>query len=184
MKRKIRFDPGAVLLLGIVLFSMTWKEAAALSVAAIAHEAGHVVMLELLGSHPQGVHFTLSGPVILYTEPDSAWKAVMIALSGPLSGLLLSWALHQVWSTCAEISLLLSAINLMPVLPLDGGRALQAALSDCGIKLLSMLGFLIPFVLMMFGLALIRYGQNGFGILVFGSWLLLLSCQESQLDVK
>lgn len=184
MRRRIRYDSGAVLLLGIILFSLTWNEAAALTVAAIAHEAGHVVMLVMLGSVPQGVHFTLSGPVILYREPDSVWKAVMITLSGPLSGLLLSLILHLIWPACSEISLLLSVFNLIPVLPLDGGRVLQAAMPSQKIKLLSILGFLIPSALMIFGLAMIRYGQNGFGILVFGCWLLLLSCQEAQLDVK
>ena len=184
MKRKIRSDPGAVLLLGVLLFSLTFKEVAALFTAVIVHETGHLIALMIVDTPPGGIHFTVSGPVILYHQPEEKWKVVFCALSGPLLGLLMFCVLYHAWPACAEISLLLSVINLLPVLPLDGGRAMHALLTGRIRFIFSALGFLIPFAFMLAGLVLVYLGQNGNGLLMFGVWLLILSCQEQQIDVK
>ena len=156
MKRNVRCDPGAVLLLGLLLFSLTIREVAALFTAA----------------------------VILYHQPEEKWKVVFCALSGPFLGLLLFCALRHAWTDCAEISLLLSIINLLPVLPLDGGRALNALLVGQIRFVIPVFGFLIPFSFMMTGLVLTYQKQGGSGLLMFGSWLLILTCQEPRFDVK
>ena len=46
------------------------------------------------------------------------------------------------------------------------------------------LGFLIPVLFLLSGLSFVAERQNGSGLLMFGAWLLLLSCQETQFDVK
>ena len=184
MNRRIRFDPGAVLLLGILIFTLTPKEIAALLASAAVHETGHLVALLTAGSPPRGVHFTLSGPVIICQHSDSGWKDAFCALSGPLCGLVFAFILRKMWPLFAEISLLLSVLNLIPVLPLDGGRAMQALLRGSYSKLQCVLEFLIPAVFMLAGLMLIGRGENGSGLLMFGAWLLILSCQERQFDVK
>ena len=91
-------------------------------------------------------------------------------------GLLLFCALRHAWTDCAEISLLLSIINLLPVLPLDGGRALNALLVGQIRFVIPVFGFLIPFSFMMTGLVLTYQKQGGSGLLMFGSWLLILTC--------
>ena len=184
MKRKVRSDPGAVLLLGVLFFSLTFKEIAALFTAVIVHETGHLIALMIVDTPPGGIHFTVSGPVILYNQPEEKWKVVFCALSGPFLGLLMFCAFYHAWPACAGISLLLSVINLLPVLPLDGGRAMHALLTGRIRFIFSALGFLIPFAFMLAGLVLVYLGQNGNGLLMFGVWLLILSCQEQQIDVK
>ena len=92
--------------------------------------------------------------------------------------------LYHAWPACAGVSLLLSVINLLPVLPLDGGRAMHALLTGRIRFIFSVLGFLIPFAFMLAGLVLVYLGKNGSGLLMFGVWLLILSCQEQQIDVK
>ena len=184
MKRNVRCDPGAVLLLGLLLFSLTIREVAALFTAAIVHEAGHLIALMIVGTSLNGIHFTVSGPVILYHQPEEKWNVVFCALSGPFLGLLLFCALRHAWTDCAEISLLLSIINLLPVLPLDGGRALNALLVGQIRFVIPVFGFLIPFSFMMTGLVLTYQKQGGSGLLMFGSWLLILTCQEPRFDVK
>ena len=83
-------------------------------------------------------------------------------------------------------------MNLLPVLPLDGGRALYAALSAlarerAAERTLDVLGLVLPVALMVLGLALFA---RGFGLApgVFGAWLALLqpgmTCQGAQHDVK
>ena len=184
MNRRIQCDPGAVLLLGILLFVLTFREITALLAAAAVHEAGHLIALLITEVPLQGVHFTLTGPVILYQQTDSRAKMICSALSGPFAGLLLSGMIFRLWPKCAELSFLLSAMNLLPVLPLDGGRALQVVLPDRSGFVMPLLGFIIPALFMLSGLACIAKHQNGSGLLMFGSWLLLLSCQETQFDVK
>ncbi len=184
MKKRIQCDPGAILLLGILFFTLTPKEISALLVSSAVHEVGHIIALLTAGKPPQGIRFTLSGPVIICQRSDSGWKDAFCALSGPLCGLVLACILRSVWPLCSEISLLLSVLNLIPVLPLDGGRALQTLLRGRLPGLQCVLEIMIPTVFMLAGLILINRGKNGSGLLMFGAWLLILSCQERQFDVK
>ena len=184
MKHKIQFDPGSSLLLGVVLFSLQWKDAAALLVAAVVHEMGHLIAFFLCGVHMNGVRFTLSGPVLLYEAANSGRVTFCTALAGPTAGLLFACAFYPVWPLCAKISLLLSVFNLLPVLPLDGGRVASALCKGSTNRILSVIGFVIPIALMMASLIFTYQGKNGFGLFVFGAWLLLLSCQEHYFDVK
>ena len=162
----------------MILFALQWNEIFATLTAAAAHELGHISALMLFGSPPRGIVFSLTGPVLIYQELDSAGKKLIAALSGPIIGLLLASILQRVWPECAKISLLLSLVNLLPVLPLDGGRALRALLTGRYMWLLCLFDILIPLGVMLLSLALIRDGQNGFWMLMFGVWLLILSCQE------
>ena len=184
MKHKIQFDPGSVLLLGVVLFSSQWKDAAALLVAAVVHEMGHLIAFFLCGVHMNGVRFTLSGPVLHYEAANSGRVTFCTALAGPTAGLLFACAFYPVWPLCAKISLLLSVFNLLPVLPLDGGRAIAALCRGSRNRILLTYGFIISSVMMIASLFLTYQGKNGFGLFVFGAWLLLLSCQEQHFDVK
>ena len=184
MKSKIQIDAEGVLLFGLMLFSLSWREMEALVTAAVAHEAGHVLAFCCAGMPPTGIRFTLSGPVLICREPESKLHAVIVVLAGPVAGMILSGCLYHIWRLCAEISFLLSIVNLMPVLPLDGGRLLRLMTPANTEVWLQIAGFLFSAVWMLAGLCLIYHGKNGFGILLFGVWLLILSCQEQQFDVK
>ena len=184
MKSHIRFDAGAMLLLGVICFTLKWNEIAALLTAAAVHELGHLISLVISGYPPNELIFTISGPVLNYPEPNSCGITMIAALAGPAAGLLLAVILRRSWPLCAEMSFLLSVSNLLPVLPLDGGRMLLAMGTPKIHRLLSVLGVSVPLLILLLGLALTIQGQNGFGILMFGAWLMLLSCQESQFDVK
>ena len=83
-------------------------------------------------------------------------------------------------------------MNLLPVLPLDGERALYAALAAlagerAAERTLDVLGLVLPVALMVLGLALFARGF-GLALGVFGAWLALLqpgmTCQGAQHDVK
>lgn len=184
MKGKIQFDSGFVLLVGVVFFSLQWKEATALFVAAAVHEMGHVLAFSLFGDHMNGVRFTFSGPVLLYEQPNSGRVIFCIALAGPAAGLLAAFVFRTAWPLCAKVSLLLSFFNLLPVLPLDGGRAITALCRGYRNRILLTFGFIISSAMMIASLFFTYHGKNGFGLFVFGAWLLLLSCQEQYFDVK
>lgn len=184
MNHRIQFAPGSLLLIGMILFSLQWKETAALFAAAAAHELGHLLAFFIFRIPILGVRFTISGPVLLYEEPNSRRMVIIAALSGPIAGFLLALILRNVWPICAKISFLLSIFNLLPVLPLDGGRIMSALCNGRVEGALAWMGYCIPIVLMLSGLICVHQGRSGFGLLVFGACLLLLSCQEHQFDVK
>ena len=115
----------------IVLLSVLW------------HELGHALAAIVFGFKPAIELGGMGG--LTHTGATSAiawWKDIIISLAGPLAGLLLGgavWTLARVSppeSDAAQYALSgalwvnvgWSLINLLPVLPYDGGAALRAGL--------------------------------------------------------
>ena len=101
----------------------------AILLPVLAHEAGHLLTLRLLGLSIESIQPELRGVSIRYSGPCTEAGHIAAALAGPLGGLAYAGALlllngkHLPWlQTSAEISLLLTAFNLLPILPLDGGQ--------------------------------------------------------------
>jgi Zn-dependent protease len=112
----------------------------------LAHEVGHAVVARSEGVGVQGISLNLFGGVAkLEHEASSAGAELRIAAIGPLvtgaTGLFF-WALAkgldnsfgnaaifaEVFAWLAFINLLLAAVNMLPGVPLDGGRVLGALL--------------------------------------------------------
>lgn len=185
--------PGAVVLLSGLYFLLPLRWYARLALTVTVHELGHVAALILCGAQACGLRMEGCGLVLRCTPPEGALRTVTAALAGPAAGAGLFCILRGLgYIACAELSLLFSCVNLLPVLPLDGGRALYAALSAlagerAAERTLDVLGLVLPVALMVLGLALFA---RGFGLApgVFGAWLALLqpgmTCQGVQHDVK
>lgn len=196
MKRRrfsLEVRPGAVVLLSGLYFLLPLRWCARLALTVTVHELGHVAALILCGAQVCGLRMEGCGLVLRCTPPEGALRTVTAALAGPAAGAGLFCILRGLgYIACAELSLLFSCVNLLPVLPLDGGRALYAALSAlagerAAERTLDVLGLVLPVMLMVLGLALFA---RGFGLApgVFGAWLALLqpgmTCQGAQHDVK
>ena len=89
------------------------------------HELSHVTALLLLGQRVTGISLDARGLCIGYDGTCSPVGHILAALAGPLGGAVYALAgftgvpwLKQ--SAC--LSLLLTAFNLLPLMPLDGGR--------------------------------------------------------------
>ena len=196
MKRRrfsLEVRPGAVVLLSGLYFLLPLRWCARLALTVTVHELWHFAALILCGAQVCGLRMEGCGLVLRCTPTEGALRTVTAALAGPAAGAGLFCILRGLgYIACAELSLLFSCVNLLPVLPLDGGRALYAALSAlagerAAERTLDVLGLVLPVALMVLGLALFA---RGFGLApgVFGAWLALLqpgmTCQGVQHDVK
>src|SRR5204863_6910376 len=100
------------------------------------HEMGHVLELRRQGvpaSAPLFIPF-MGAFVGMKQMPKNAWKEAQVALAGPILGTLGAgavWGLGVVYDSnflraMAFIGFLINLFNLLPVVPLDGGRAAAA----------------------------------------------------------
>lgn len=102
------------------------------------HELGHYVAMRVFHYRNVRMFFIpLFGAAVSGTNYSApGWKKVVVALMGPLPGIALGVVLgsvgivlhHPLLIKIALISLLLNGSNLIPVLPLDGGRVVQSLL--------------------------------------------------------
>jgi Zn-dependent protease len=113
-----------------------WKFAVGFVLLILVHEMGHVIVLRARGikaSAPVFLPF-LGAFVSMKSAPRSVYEEAESALAGPLLGtagaLALAWVAHAEGSdllrSLAFTGLLINLFNLLPALPLDGGRVAGA----------------------------------------------------------
>ena len=105
----------------LLILPLKWLLAAAL--AAAVHELFHYLALKLCRCKVLSLQVGTGGAVI-ETDCISRGKELFCALAGPVGGLTL--LLFAKWLPRTAIcALVQSAYNLLPLFPLDGGRALR-----------------------------------------------------------
>ncbi|WP_318597570.1 site-2 protease family protein [Conexibacter stalactiti] len=113
-----------------------WKFAVGFVLLLLVHELGHVIQLRREGipaSAPMFIPF-LGAVVTAKSLGDDAAAEARVGLAGPILGsigaaLLLPvwWATgDEFWQALAFTGFFLNLFNLLPVVPLDGGRAMAA----------------------------------------------------------
>jgi Zn-dependent protease len=131
--------------------------AVGLIVLLFVHEMGHVIEARRQGlpvSAPMFVPF-LGAAITLKENPRDAWHEARLALAGPLLGSLGAAAIYAVGvaedsnrlKAIAFLGFFINLFNLLPIVPLDGGRvvaALHPALWLLGLAGLGVLVFLRP----------------------------------------
>lgn len=127
---KISVSPGACILMaaGFLLLPLPWI--AALCVSSLVHELCHYAALRVNGIRIMGLRIE-SGGLYLETAPLPPMQILLCALAGPVGALSLLLLVRWFPRTglCAVIQ---SLYHLLPVYPLDGGRAVRALTEYCG----------------------------------------------------
>lgn len=128
----------------ILLFSALtgyFIELMTLFAIVLVHELGHLFMAHEVGWKVKAVRLLPFGGVVEVEEAGgtSAKDELLVAIAGPLQNvwmMLLAKGLAELgwwsyeWSTYfIEANLWIALFNLLPVLPLDGGKIVQALLS-------------------------------------------------------
>lgn len=126
-KRSNSFSGGFCIMaaLAILVLPLKWLMAAAS--AALWHEICHLLALRLLGGKWMPLGLFASGARIIM--PDmSRGRELLCAFAGPAGSLMLA-LLHPWLPLPALFGLVQGIYNLIPIYPLDGGRAL-ACIAD------------------------------------------------------
>lgn len=131
---ELRLQPGAdfALLAAGLYFLGGMSALCALLAAAAVHELGHLTAMELVGAKPQRLRLGMGGGVLDYVMAPSAVGEALILAAGPLAGLLFGLVClrfpEPFFHYTGLAALLATGFNLLPALPLDGGRLAELLL--------------------------------------------------------
>lgn len=132
----------ATVFFALYMILLGHERALAMSMASVLlHEGAHATMAYAFGKPPQEIEITPLG-ALMHLEDEAELtpgKRMVMLAAGPLASLLLCWGAlaltRQGWLDTGVgrslfcCNLLLALGNLLPVLPLDGGRMLALVLS-------------------------------------------------------
>ncbi|AHM67527.1 M50 family metallopeptidase [Paenibacillus polymyxa] len=105
------------------------------------HELGHATAASLLGARLLSIQMLPFGGVAVIEDQGklNAWKEIVIALAGPLQNgimiIILLWLRHvsglehDYVNYIIQGNAVIALFNLLPILPLDGGKILQSLIS-------------------------------------------------------
>ncbi|MGH2950688.1 MAG: site-2 protease family protein [Solirubrobacterales bacterium] len=132
------FTTSASMLVSIGAYALIWGWAFAVGfvLLLLLHELGHVIQLRREGvkaSAPMFIPF-LGAVIAAKSMGDDAAAEARVGLAGPILGSIATlvplgiWLAtgEEFWQALAYVGFFLNLLNLLPVLPLDGGRAMAA----------------------------------------------------------
>lgn len=164
--------------------------------ALLLHESGHLLFMVLLGKTPPQISLTPFGGLMETPQEGFPGRQMfLIALAGPLFsalGCLLCWLGYTraflpdaVTLPFFRANMLLLLFNLLPALPLDGGRMLEAVLSaflpkQTVQKALLCIAHLFSLFLIFLSLKSAWQGQYQFAPAYAGAYLMYAAGTESK----
>jgi Zn-dependent protease len=177
-----------------------WLAAAATAVVFMASLLAHELTHALVGRHFQlrtkRITLWLLGGVAQFdTEPPTPKADALVALSGPLTSLMLgglsyglaeltarlslSWLLVTALAWIAFTNGVLAVFNLLPATPLDGGRVLRAIVwkrtgnRDRAVEIAARSGRVVGGILIVVGLLPVFYGRLDFLPTALVGWFIM-----------
>ena len=132
------FTTSASMLVSVAAYSLIWgwKFAAGFVLLIFVHEMGHVLQLRREGIKASAPMFIPFMGAVIWAKSlgDNAAAEARVGLAGPIVGSLGAAALipvahatgNDLFMALAFTGFFLNLFNLLPVVPLDGGRAMAA----------------------------------------------------------
>jgi len=129
---------GGSLLVTLVIYGKLfgWRWAAGVLLLIFIHEMGHLIAARMVGldvSLPLFIPF-FGAAILLREMPRNAWIEAIIGIGGPILGSLGALAVtacyfytgNNIFLALGYTGCLINLFNLIPIIPLDGGRIVSA----------------------------------------------------------
>ncbi|WP_243734903.1 M50 family metallopeptidase [Paenibacillus turpanensis] len=139
---RFRFHPLFVMMAALSMLTGFFMELITLFGIVLIHELGHVAAMRGFGWRVREIQLLPFGGVAETEESGGSmpvWEEIVVALAGPAQNVLmigLAWCLQAAgwwgaeWTAYfIQANALIALFNLLPVLPLDGGKLMQSFLS-------------------------------------------------------
>lgn len=132
-RARLEVSPGFLLLLAGMFYLdhsvglLPWA-----LLACAVHELGHAAAAAALKGRLQRLSLSVVGAEMSFAYPRtlSYWEESLVLLAGPVANLLTGAAAYGMKAyLLAILSLGIGGFNLLPILPLDGGRVMQNLLA-------------------------------------------------------
>ena len=131
--RRVRVTPGSLLTVALLFWLDEGVGLLGWSVlACAAHELGHLLVGAALGGRPRWLSLSAVGLELKLEYPAglSYGRELAVALAGPAVNLIMGLICARAGNyLLAGVSFGLGLFNLLPILPLDGGRIVWCAMS-------------------------------------------------------
>ena len=179
----------AVALLLLIL-PVDWLLSAA--AAAVVHEICHILAVIFLGGNIRGIRISLTGCRI-DTDPMPPLRSAICISAGPAGSMMLL-LVGKYWPQIAVCGFFHGIYNLLPVMPLDGGRLLQLMLSVwCPGRMELIMKWIFGFVCLVgIVLCVVLYCRHNRMILPIIAWLFVnigilrrkIPCKENRIGLQ
>ena len=175
----MRVTPGFLVLLGLLFYLDEGLDVLGWGLLACAlHELGHALAILLLGGRISALRLTAVGAELRLdaSRPLSYGREMAATLAGPVVNLLTAWlAARRRLFLLSGLSLGQGLFNLLPLMPLDGGRLLYLLLAfraeeERADRVLRLTSAVLAGLLVGLGLILAREFGN-LTLLITAAWL-------------
>ena len=146
---RVEVTAGFCILWALMILMLPLKFLVAAALAALFHEICHALAVKLMGGRILGMTLDAGG-LSMEVSDLNGWQELICALAGPGGSFLLAMAPIPTVRICAVVQ---GLFNLIPLTPLDGGRALGCTLDLVvpgyreqirrGVEVVVLLGFLV-----------------------------------------
>ena len=169
--------PAGALLLSIGIFLDEDNFLLMLLPAMLIHECGHILFLKLFGYEIRSVGIGAFGLEIDYTGYLEGLGGFASIAAGPLFGLVYGACCQnqskEFWNISGGMSIALSLFNLLPVIPLDGGRLLMLIAGERGRNISRGISIAIFAIA-----AILSIAKGWISLLIMASWLLIYNLRN------